>query len=225
VITVQRRLALDIDMNSAIETVRVSDLRGRAVSPDGGSTTLEDPSGLRRRVMRRTARAVALVLGLWLAALLFAGIGVGPLANIPFGHIVRPYTPPAIPSVLHPRPPTAAELEPALPVAAPRRGAPTQGSTGGATPAPALGKTRTNAARPGGAGHKPSPRKVAPPATAAPGRSPTRPSHASPTGQAHGNGKNTTTTTSTTPTTTTTTPGRSGIAPGQARLPGSTSGR
>src|SRR5437867_556663 len=161
-------------MNSTLETVRVSDLRGSAVSPDGRSTTLEDPTGLRRRVMRRTARAVALVLGLWLAALLFAGIGVGPLANIPFAHILRPYTPHALPSVLQPKRPTAADLKPALPIAVPGRGAPTHSSTSGPTSAPTLGKTRTKAARPGGVRQKASPRKIAPPATAP---SPTGPSH------------------------------------------------
>src|SRR5512133_3374567 len=102
-------------MNSTLETFRVSDLRGGAVSPGGGSTTLEDPTGRRRSLMRLVGRAVAIVLGLWLAALLFAGIGVGPLANIPLAQILHPSAaPPSLPVTLKPKPPTAADLEPAL---------------------------------------------------------------------------------------------------------------
>src|SRR6476646_9824267 len=102
-------------MNSALETFRVSDLRGGAVSPGGGSTTLEDPTGRRRSLMRLLGRGVAVVLGLWLAALLFAGLGVGPVANIPFAQILHPSAaPPPLPIIVQPEPPTAADLTPAL---------------------------------------------------------------------------------------------------------------
>jgi hypothetical protein len=184
-------------MNSTLETFRVSDLRGGAVSPGGGSTTLEDPTGRRRRLMRLVGRAVAIVLGLWLAALLFAGIGVGPLANIPFAQIVHPSAaPPPLPTTLEPKPPAAADLKPAL------------------AAAQTVGKPPLAPAQPRRARPQTMPGQITP----VPGPSPTRTSHASPTGQAHGGGKEKTTTT------TTTTPGRSGAAPGHSRLPGSTSG-
>jgi hypothetical protein len=196
-------------MNSTLEAFRVSDLRGGAVSPGGGSTTLEDPTGRRRSLMRLLGRAVAVVLGLWLAALLFAGLGVGPVANIPFAQIFhRNAAPPPLPTTLEPEPPTAADLKPALAAQAKL-----------VAPAQTVSKLPLATARPRRARTPTTPAKSFPHATPVPGPSPTRTSHASPTGQAHGGGNGTTTTT------TTTTPGRSGAAPGQSRVPGSASGR
>ena len=215
VITVQRRPALDIDMKSTLETFRVSDLRGSAVPPSGESTILEDPTGRRRRLMRLAGRAVAVILSLWLAALLFAGIGVGPLANIPFARIVHPSAAlPALPTSLRPTPPTAADLKPARPA---------KQIAGLLTSAPPVANAQPpTTTGQGGTRPRTSPGKGAPQATTAPAPSSTRRSQASPTGQVRGGGKNTTS--SSTTTTTTTTPGRSGVAPGQSRLPGSTSG-
>jgi hypothetical protein len=199
-------------MNSTLEAFRVSDLRGGAVSPGGGSTTLEDPTGRRRRLMRLLGRAVAVVLGLWLAALLFAGLGVGPVASIPFAQVLHPNAaPPPLPTTLEPEPPTAADLKPALAAQA-KLVAPA------VAPAQTVGKLPLATAKPRRAGTRTTPGKAAP-HVVPPGPSPTRTSHASPTGQAHGGSNKTTTTT------TTTTPGHSGAAPGQSRLPGSTSGR
>jgi hypothetical protein len=196
-------------MNSTLEAFRVSDLRGGAVSPGGGSTTLEDPTGRRRRLMRLLGRAVAVVLGLWLAALLFAGLGVGPVASIPFAQVLHPNAaPPPLPTTLEPEPPTAADLKPALAAQAKL-----------VAPAQTVSKLPLATARPRRARARTTPAKSFPHATPVPGPSSTRTSHASPTGQAHGGGNETTTTT------TTTTPGRSGAAPGQSRLPGSASGR
>ena len=168
--------------------------------------------------MRLLGRAVAVVLGLWLAALLFAGLGVGPLANIPLVPILHPSaSPPPLPMTLEPKPPTAADLEPALAAAQ------TKPVAGAVAPAQTVGKPPLTTAQPRRTRARTMPGKAAPHATPVPGPSPTGTSHASPTGQAHGGGKKTTTTTTTT--STTTTPGRSGAAPGQSRLPGSTSGR
>jgi hypothetical protein len=159
--------------------------------------------------MRLVGRAVAIVLGLWLAALLFAGIGVGPLANIPLAQILRPSAaPPALPISLKPKQPTAVDLKPA------RAAAQTKLAAGAVAPAQTLGKPPLATAQP----RRVRPRTTPGKATPVPGPSPTRTSHASPTGQAHGGGKEKTTTT------TTTTPGRSRAAPGHSRLPGSTSG-
>jgi hypothetical protein len=200
-------------MNSTLETFRVSDLRGGAVSSGGGATTLEDPTGRRRSLMRLLGRAVAVVLGLWLAALLFAGLGVGPVASIPFAQVLHPNAaPPALPTTLEPKPPTAADLKPALATQA-KLVAPA------VAPAPTVGKLPLATAKPPRGGTRTMPGKAAPHVVPVPGPSPTRTSHASPTGQAHGGSNKTTTTT------TTTTPGRSGAAPGQSRLPGSASGR
>jgi hypothetical protein len=199
-------------MNSTLEAFRVSDLRGGAVSPGGGSTTLEDPTGRRRRLMRLLGRAVAVVLGLWLAALLFAGLGVGPVASIPFAQVLHPNAaPPPLPTTLEPKAPTAADLKPALAAQA-KLVAPA------VAPPQTVGKLPLATAKPRRAGTRTTPGKAAP-HVVPPGPSPTRTSHASPTGQAHGGSNKTTTTT------TTTTPGHSGAAPGQSRLPGSTSGR
>jgi hypothetical protein len=159
--------------------------------------------------MRLLGRAVAVVLGLWLAALLFAGIGVGPLANIPFAQILHPSAaPPPLPTTLEPKPPAAADLKPALAAAQ------TKLAARAVAPAQTVGKTPLATAQP----RRARPRTMPGKATPVPEPSPTRTSHASPTGQAHGGGKEKTTTT------TTTTPGRSGAAPGHSRLPGSTSG-
>jgi hypothetical protein len=172
--------------------------------------------------MRLLGRSVAVVLGLWLAALLFAGLGVGPLANIPFAHIFRPVSaPPALPTVLRPKPATPADLKPALPAAEPRGGAPANRSATSVPPATAP-STTSPTKRPRTARPKTNPGKGTPPATSAPGNGTTKPSPASPTGQTHGKG-HTKTTTTTTPTATT--PGRSLTAPGQLRLPPPTSGR
>jgi hypothetical protein len=166
--------------------------------------------------MRLVGRAVAIILGLWLGALLFAGIGVGPLANIPLAQILHPSAaPPALPITLKAKPPTAVDLKPALPATR------TELVAGAVAPAQTVGKPPlATATQPRRARPRTKPGKAKPDATPVLGQSPTRTSHAGPSGQAHAGGKRQTTTT----TTTTTTPGRSGAAPGHSRLPGSTSG-
>ena len=62
----------------------IIDLRGSgSSSPVEGFGVLADPSGRRRRGLRRTGRAVAVVFALWLAALALAGLGLLPGVGIP----------------------------------------------------------------------------------------------------------------------------------------------
>ena len=192
------------------DRVRVSDLRGGA-TPAPASAVLEDPTGRRRRRLRIGGRIVALALSLWLVALVLGGVGLNPVAGVPFAHILRPASPPAPKKESEPAQPTVADLQPALPAGSPASAVAPQVTRPAATTTPARRTVRTPAAK-----QKPaaSPRSVAvhtlTPAvdgapSAAPGRTTTHPN----------NGKGSGSTTSTTTTTTTTTPGRSGGAPGQ----------
>jgi hypothetical protein len=84
---------------------------------------LEDASGRRLRAMRWVGRAVALVFLVWLVLVFLGGIGVGPVARLPFGKILRPTVgPPKLKAPLHPRPTPVADLVPALPATAAARG-------------------------------------------------------------------------------------------------------
>jgi hypothetical protein len=79
---------------------------------------LEDASGRRLRAMRWVGRAVALVFLVWLVLVFLGGIGVGPVARLPFGKILRPTVgPPKLNAPLHPTPTPVADLVPALPAA------------------------------------------------------------------------------------------------------------
>lgn len=77
---------------------------------------LEDATGRRRQRLRWAGRIVALFFGAWLAVVILGGIGVGPAAHVPFGHVLRPTAgPPPLahpPRVTQPKP---ADLVPALP--------------------------------------------------------------------------------------------------------------
>jgi hypothetical protein len=87
---------------------------------------LEDASGRRLRGMRWVGRAVALVFLVWLTLVFLGGVGVGPVARLPFGAILRPsVAPPKLKAPLRPRPTPAADLVPAVaatPTAAARAG-------------------------------------------------------------------------------------------------------
>jgi hypothetical protein len=62
----------------------IIDLRGSdASAADAGFGVLADPTGRRRRGLRRAGRAVAVVFALWLAALALAGLGLLPAVGIP----------------------------------------------------------------------------------------------------------------------------------------------
>ena len=76
---------------------------------------LEDASGRRLRGMRWVGRAVALVFLVWLTLVFLGGVGVGPVARLPFGAILRPsVAPPKLKAPLLPRPTPATDLVPAV---------------------------------------------------------------------------------------------------------------
>jgi hypothetical protein len=62
----------------------IIDLRGSDSSSSGeGFGVLADSTGRRRRGLRRTGRAVAVLFAIWLAALALAGLGLLPGVGIP----------------------------------------------------------------------------------------------------------------------------------------------
>jgi hypothetical protein len=194
------------------DRVRVSDLRGSA-APAAGTAVLEDPSGRRRRRLRLGGRVVALVLTLWLVALVLGGVGLSPVPGVPFAHIIRPASPPpATRAFPQPAEPTAADLEPALPAnsretavaAQPIHVAGQHGGQNAATKRTLATKRRASGSPRSLAVHTMPPAVDGAPSAAAPGQTTTHPNN--------GKGSGTTTTTTTA---TTTTPGRSGAAPGQ----------
>jgi len=63
---------------------QVLDLRGRRLVPDR-TPVLLDPSGGRARVLAWVGRAVAVVFLVWLIGLVFAGLGLLPSGDLPFG--------------------------------------------------------------------------------------------------------------------------------------------
>src|SRR5579864_8602925 len=80
----------------------------------GGHSVLEDPSGRRARWLRRAGRVVFLLFLAWLLAIVLGGLGLMPVAGIPFTHVLRPAQgPPALVELPKPRPPSAADLRPA----------------------------------------------------------------------------------------------------------------
>lgn len=158
---------------------------------------LEDASGRRLRRMRWVGRTVALLFLIWLAVVILGGLGVGPVARLPFGHVLRPTAgPPPLRHALHPRQAAPADLVPALPapVAAPvaTPSAAARATHGKSSLAP--GRSTTTVATPGRSGSAPGQAKKTTTTVASPGKSASAPGHTKTT------------------TTVTTTPGRSGSA-------------
>jgi hypothetical protein len=201
---------------------RISDLRG-SVAVARGVAVLEDPSGRRRRVLRVLARGVAIVLTLWLVALVLGAAGLSPVPGIPFTHALRPAAPPpaldrmrapAAPASTHRRARStpAATSERAAARVAPRHAAQLPATVAPRLNGPAFHRMPTTT-KPAIA-HTPAP-TAAPNASTAPAPASRRPTWA-------GSGGTTTTTSGTTTTPTTggrsgSAPGRSGITPGQLR--------
>jgi hypothetical protein len=124
---------------------------------------LEDASGRRLRRMRWVGRAVALLFLLWLALVILGGLGVGPVRQLPLGHVLRPSAgPPPLRHVPQPAEPAPADFVPALPApAAPARIATHRASR----VAPGHGKARattTTATTPGRSGVAPGHTSTAP---------------------------------------------------------------
>ncbi len=164
---------------------------------------LEDASGRRLQRMRWVGRLVALLFLIWLALVILGGLGVGPVARLPLGNVLRASAgPPPLRHVPQPVAPAPADLVPALPAPV-VVAAPTPKTTRAATPgksavAPGHSKTtktttspgKKTTTSPGKSGVAPGKTKT----TTARGKSTVAPGHV----------KHTTTTT----TTTTTAPGK-----------------
>ena len=188
-------------------------------APEGDRAVLEDATGRRGRWMRRLGRTFALLVFGWLVVLLLGGLGLAPVADLPFAEALRPSKgPEPLATLPKPRKPPTRDLSPALPVATP-----TDVSAGAAPPSPS-GAGRARSVRrvapkpprrarsaPQPAVTPPAPVRPVPPGrtrTAPPGRSAEAPGQtgATPPGQ-----------TKSPPGQTRTTPGRSASAPGQAK--------
>jgi hypothetical protein len=75
----------------------IIDLRGSGTSSsEAGFGVLADPSGRRRRGLRRAGRAIAVVFALWLCALALAGLGLLPGVGIPLASRSADSAPPPL---------------------------------------------------------------------------------------------------------------------------------
>jgi hypothetical protein len=89
-------------------------------SPEPGSdrAVLEDATGRRGRWMRRAGRTATLLVFAWLVVLLLGGLGLAPVANLPFAETLRPSKgPEPLAVVPKPRKPRPIDLQPAAPIA------------------------------------------------------------------------------------------------------------
>jgi hypothetical protein len=140
----------------------------------GELAVLEDPTGGRARWLRRAGRVVFLVFLVWLVAILFGGLGLAPVPQIPFSHSLHPAGPQPVTRLPRPRQPSRNDLRPALPESAlvpfiPGRGrsAFAPGRTKNVPSGAARGRSRT------APGHT----KTSPLVTTRPGKSGSAPGH------------------------------------------------
>jgi hypothetical protein len=85
--------------------------------PRGDRAVLEDVTGRRSRWMRRLGRTATLLAFGWLSVLLLGGLGLTPVADLPFAEVLRPSKgPEPLAAVPKARRPSAEDLRPALPV-------------------------------------------------------------------------------------------------------------
>jgi hypothetical protein len=88
---------------------------GIGTTGGGGPAVLEDPTGRRARWWRRAGRCVFLLFLAWLLAVVLGGLGLMPVAGIPFTHVLRPSQgPPVLTKLPQPRQPSASDLRPAV---------------------------------------------------------------------------------------------------------------
>lgn len=172
---------------------------------------LEDPSGRRRRRMRLAGRAISLLFLVWFVAIALGGLGIAPGGRFPLGRLVAPPAgPPAFAALPVPRPPTTADLSPALPASYTAAPAGAKQLSPTAQRRPPARAPRTRAQGQAGTDLRHG-RKTSPGATAARGRSTTAPGQVrKPDTRLKGRG-------GTAPTAVA--PGRSTTAPGQVRNP------
>jgi hypothetical protein len=157
--------------------------------------------------MRWVGRATALLFLIWLAVVILGGLGVGPVARLPLGSILRPSAgPPPLRHELKPAAPAPADLVPAIPAPV-AVGTATTGTTRSALPgksavAPGHTKTTNTTTSPGKSAVAPGHTKTTN-ATTSPGKSGNAPGHTTTTARGKsaatpGHAKRTTTTTATT---------------------------
>jgi hypothetical protein len=161
---------------------------------------LEDASGRRLKRMRWVGRATALLFLVWLGLVILGGLGVGPVARLPLGNVLRPSAgPPPLRHVPQPVAAAPSDLVPALPAPVLVRTATTGTTTSSTSPgksavAPGHTKTTSTTASPGKSGVAPGHTKT----STVRGKSATAPGHT----------RRTTTTTTTATTTVATVPGK-----------------
>jgi hypothetical protein len=148
----------------------------------GGSAVLEDPTGRRARWLKRAGRGVSLLFLVWLLAVVLGGLGLIPVAGIPFTHVLQPSQgPPVLTKLPQLRQPSASDLRPAVPA---KVFAATVGKTGQQPPGGTTGSHGKSATAPGQT--KTSPSSTAPgqtktsPSSTAPGQTKTSPSSTAP---------------------------------------------
>jgi hypothetical protein len=96
-------------------------------TPAGDPAVLEDTTGRRGRWMRRLGRTLSLLLVGWLVVLLVGGLGLTPVASLPFGDILRPSKgPQELVAPPKPREPSADDLRPARPASRATGASPTR---------------------------------------------------------------------------------------------------
>ena len=125
---------------------------GIGTTGGGGRAVLEDPTGRRARWLRRAGRCVFLLFLAWLLAIVLGGLGLIPVAGIPFTHVLQPSQgPPPLAKLPQPRQPSALDLRPAVPakVFAAKVGkagqeAPSRATVSHGKSATAPGHTKTN---------------------------------------------------------------------------------
>jgi hypothetical protein len=87
-------------------------------APSGDRAVLEDATGRRGRWMRRLGRTAALLVFGWLVVLVVGGLGLTPVANLPFAEVLRPSQgPEPLAVVPKPRRPSSDDLRAAQPSA------------------------------------------------------------------------------------------------------------
>jgi hypothetical protein len=120
---------------------------GTGTMGGGGRAVLEDPTGRRARWLRRAGRCVFLLFLAWLLAIVLGGLGLMPVAGIPFAHVLRPSQgPPVLAKLPQPRQPSALDLRPAVSA---KVFAATVGSAGKQVPGSAAGSHGKSATAPG----------------------------------------------------------------------------
>src|SRR5688572_17759895 len=89
-------------------------------APSGDRAVLEDATGRRGRWMRRLGRTATVLVFGWLVVLLLGGLGLTPVADLPFAEVLRPSKgPEPLAAVPQPRKPSSEDLRPASPTAPP----------------------------------------------------------------------------------------------------------